>query len=93
MSDPATTANTKLIRPLNRWGMGTLSLLQIALLAISVMALNYLALNHYARTDLSRASDYTLSSSTTNYLAGEAIHSRAKPVSYTHLTLPTKRIV
>ena len=82
MSDPATTANTKLIRPLNRWGMGTLSLLQIALLAVSVMALNYLALNHYARTDLSRASDYTLSSSTTNYLAGEAIHSRAKPVKW-----------
>jgi hypothetical protein len=82
MSDPLPAPNPPPARPLNRWGMGTLSILQILLLAIIVLALNYLAVSHYARFDLSRAGDYSLSSATRNYLAGNALRSRESPVKW-----------
>ena len=69
-------------RPLNRWGMGTLSILQILLLGVIVIALNYLAVTHYTRLDLSRAGDYSLSSATKHYLKGQAIRGREKPVKW-----------
>ena len=69
-------------RPLNRWGLGSLSVLQSALLAVTVIALNYLSLHHYARIDLSRGADYTLSSATRRYLASDAIGGRDKPVEW-----------
>ncbi|RPJ33235.1 MAG: hypothetical protein EHM17_11005 [Verrucomicrobiaceae bacterium] len=69
-------------RPLNRWGMGSLSVLQIALLAACVIALNYLSLHHYARLDLSRSADYSLSSATGRYLKSKALRGREKPVKW-----------
>jgi len=80
--EPSAGPGKKPARPLNRWGMGTLSVLQTALLAIIVIALNYLAVHHFTRLDLSRASDYTLSSATKHYLGGEAVRSRAKPIKW-----------
>jgi hypothetical protein len=82
MSEPSSEPNEKPARPLNRWGMGSLSVLQTVLLAVTVLALNYLAISHYRRADLSRSEDYTLSPSTKRYLAGEALKDREKPVKW-----------
>ena len=68
MSDPSSEPQGKPARPLNRWGLGTLSVLQIVLLAIILVALNYLTAHHFTRVDLSREAAYTLSPSTKNYL-------------------------
>ncbi len=67
-------------RPLNRLGIGTLSVLQILLLATALIALNYLAAHHFHRLDLSRDNDYTLSSSTQRYLVSDALSKREKPI-------------
>ena len=82
MSEPSSVPNEKPARPLNRWGMGTLSVLQTVLLAVTLIALNYLALSHYTRVDMSRSADYTLASSTKRYLASDALKTRAKPVKW-----------
>ncbi len=82
MSEPSSEPNEKTARPLNRWGMGTLSVLQTALLAVIIIALNYLAFHHYNRLDLSRTADYSLSSATRHYLAGDALASREKPIKW-----------
>ena len=82
MSEPSSTPNAKPARPLNRWGLGSLSILQTVLLAIIVIAANYLAANHYTRADLSRGGDYTLSSATRNYLSSDALGGRAKQVKW-----------
>ncbi|MBC8127986.1 MAG: Gldg family protein [Gloeobacteraceae cyanobacterium ES-bin-144] len=74
---------TKLpVRPLNRWGIGTFAVLQIALLGVIVLALNYLSANHYERLDLSRESNYTLSPSTKRYLKSPAVSNREKPIKW-----------
>jgi hypothetical protein len=82
MSDPKSVPDNKPARPLNRWGMGTLSVLQTALLAVIVIAANYLAVNHYARLDLSRTVDYSLSPATTRYVKSDAVRGREKPVKW-----------
>ena len=82
MSEPVAEPIKTPARPLNRWGMGTLSALQIAFALLILIALNYLADHHYTRADLSRSADYTLSSATRHYLEGEALSSRDKPVKW-----------
>jgi hypothetical protein len=82
MSEPISESNEKPARPLNRWGMGTLSVLQIVLLAVIVIALNYLAVHHYFRSDLSRGGDYSLSPATKRYLSNKPLSDRAKPVKW-----------
>ncbi len=69
-------------RPMNRWGIGTLSVLQIVFLAVTLLALNYLASSHFTRADLSRQSDYTLSSSTQRYLKDKDLAARQKPIKW-----------
>ncbi|MGD7651675.1 MAG: DUF7088 domain-containing protein, partial [Verrucomicrobiales bacterium] len=81
MPDPDVTPK-KRSRPLNRWGTGTLSVLQVTLLAVVLIALNYLSFDNFWRVDLSRGADYTLSSATTRYLASDAIQSRETPVKW-----------
>jgi hypothetical protein len=82
MSEPSTEPKVKPARPLNRWGAGTLSVLQIVLLAITLIAVNYLAASHYKRIDYSREGNYTLSPSTTRYLKDKALTDRQKPVRW-----------
>lgn len=69
-------------RSLNRWGLGTLAVVQLALLAVCLIAANYLSTIYYARSDQSRGAHYTLSKSTTRYLASDALSARAKPVKW-----------
>jgi hypothetical protein len=67
----------------NRFGIGFLSVLQIVLVLIAVMFLNYLSSQNYYRADYSRSADYSLSSSSKNYLRGPEIKQRERPVKWT----------
>lgn len=80
MSDPESTPAAS--RPLNRWGIGMLSILQAFSVLVIVAAANYLVLHHYQRWDLSRSGDYSLSPATKRYLAGDALGKREKPVKW-----------
>ena len=82
MSDPSPEPKEKPARPLNRWGLGTLSVIQIVLLAVILIALNYLASHHYKRIDLSREAAYTLSPSTKSYLKSPALKDRKEPIKW-----------
>ncbi|GAA5125527.1 Gldg family protein [Luteolibacter yonseiensis] len=81
MSQDTSEPKAKPARPLNRWGQGTLSILQIVFLAVALIALNYLAAHHFVRSDLSREAAYTLSPTTKLYLEKE-ISPRAKPMKW-----------
>lgn len=67
----------------NRFGIGFLSVAQILLFFAAVVFANYLASGNHKRADLSRSADYTLSSSTENYLKGDALTTRTHPVKWT----------
>ncbi len=82
MPEETQAPDPKPARPLNRWSIGTLSVIQIVLLGIAVIALNYLAFHHYLRADLSRSEDYSLAPATRRYLASPAIREREKPVKW-----------
>ncbi len=66
----------------NRFGIGFLSVFQIILLLAIVVFANYLASQNHVRADCSRAADYTLSSSTGNFLKSEAVSGRTRPVKW-----------
>ena len=82
MSESASEPKGKPARPLNRWGLGTLSVLQIAFLAVILCAGNYLAEHHFRRFDLSREAAYTLSPSTKHYLKEDVRKERQKPIKW-----------
>ena len=82
MSDPSSPPKPKARRPLNRWGLGTLSVIQTALLAVFLLALNYLTASHFLRADLSREGNYTLSPATTRYLESAAVRERPSPMKW-----------
>ncbi len=82
MSESTFETQEKPTRPLNRIGIGVISVLQLVLLAVIVITANYLAAHHFLRADLSRDSDYSLSPSTKRYLADKAIASRERPVKW-----------
>jgi len=66
----------------NRFGLGFLSIAQIFLLLAAVIFANYLSSGNHVRADLSRSADYSLSSSTVNFLQGEAVAKRERPVKW-----------
>lgn len=82
MTEPSPPPKPKFRRPLNRWGLGTLSFLQTAFLAILLLAINYLAANHFLRADLSREGNYTLSPATTRYLKDPAVRDRPSSMKW-----------
>ena len=82
MSKKRSEPNAKPARPLNRLGIGALSVLQVLLLAAALIALNYLAAHNFRRIDLSRGNDYTLSPATRGYLESEALATREKPIKW-----------
>lgn len=69
-------------RRLNRWGIGTLSVLQVVLLAALLLAANFISMRHFHRSDLTRDGAYTLSPATLKYLA-EGMGERTRPVRWT----------
>ncbi len=82
MPDSSNEPPQKPTRLLNRWGLGSLSIVQIVLFFILLVALNYLAANHFKRVDLSREAAYTLSPSTQRYLSSKALTQREKPLKW-----------
>jgi len=82
MSNPSFDSKGKPARSLNRWGLGTLSLLQIFFLAVILIAVNYLAFHHFTRIDLSREATYTLSPATKSYLRSPAILDHKEPIKW-----------
>jgi hypothetical protein len=82
MSETSLKPTAPSARPLNRWGQGTLSVLQVVFLALILIALNYLATKYFKRLDLSREAAYTLSPSTRNYLKSPDLAKREKPVRW-----------
>ncbi|MEO7097894.1 MAG: Gldg family protein [Luteolibacter sp.] len=82
MSEDSSEPKAKPARALNRWGLGTLSVLQITFLAILLIALNYLSAHYFTRWDLSREAAYTLSPSTKHYLADKVVKDREKPMKW-----------
>jgi hypothetical protein len=82
MSETSSEPKGKPARPVNRWGIGTLSVIQLVLIAILLIALNYLASQYFSRVDLSRSSMYSLSPATKGYLKDEALKSRSTPVKW-----------
>jgi hypothetical protein len=69
----------------NRFGLGFLSVFQILLFLAAVIFANYLSSQNHTRADLSRTADYSLSSSTENFLESEALTARETPVKWTML--------
>lgn len=87
MSDPApeqepSAPPEKPARPLNRWGIGSLSVIQTVLLAALLLAANYLAIHYFHRWDLSRNADYSLSPATLRYLHDGVPAATEKPVRW-----------
>lgn len=67
---------------INRLGIGTLAVVQIAFALISVILLNYLSCTNHKRLDLSQNADFSLSSTTTQFLTGENISKRPTPIKF-----------
>jgi len=78
MSDPKPVETKP--RALNRWNIGTLSIVQILALVVTVIAANYLGSYYYAKKDLSRGENYSLSHWTSGLLKSEPLQSRKTPV-------------
>ena len=67
-------------KPIQRFGTGALSLLQVICFSLLFLAVNYLGSQHYATKDLSEEAAYTLSPATRRYLESPAIQDRADPI-------------
>lgn len=72
----------KPVKPMRRFRIGGLSLIQIVCAAVLYLAVNYLASQHWTRIDLSGDAAYTLSSATRNLLESPAIQERREPVKF-----------
>lgn len=79
LSQPRSESPSRPPRPISRWGVGTLTVLQIIFATITLLGVNFLAGSRPQRQDLSEQRDYTLSSLTRNYL-DSAVTPREHPV-------------
>ena len=80
MSKEPESPPEKLMKPIQRFGTGALSGLQVICFALLFLAANYLGSQHYVTKDLSAEAAYTLSSATRRYLESPAIQDREDPV-------------
>lgn len=78
MSEPST--NETKAKSMNRWSIGTLSVLQIISLAVIVLLANFLGNHYHVKYDLSRGESYSLSRWTMGLLKSEPLQSRKTPV-------------
>lgn len=67
-------------RSINRWSVGTLSLLQMGFMLVIFVAVNYLGAVRYQRSDLSRSKDFTLSNVSRRLLESDQLQRREEPV-------------
>lgn len=71
---------TKPARPIGRFRIGLLSLIQVLAVLVIFVTLNFISSRHYRRQDLSVGLTYTLSEATQRYLASEAVAGREDPI-------------
>ena len=67
-------------RPIRRFSIGLLTLLQIVFVILIFLGINFLSSQHYRPYDLSQDLGFTLAPSTTRYLQSPAVQSREVPV-------------
>ncbi|BCU75420.1 Gldg family protein [Luteolibacter sp. LG18] len=82
MSEPTSDATIPSAKPVSRWRVGSLSLVQITLIALLLIALNYLSSQYYQVKDVSRGSNFTLSPATVRYLHSDAVRKRKDPIRW-----------
>ncbi|MFC4991022.1 DUF7088 domain-containing protein [Rubritalea tangerina] len=75
-----TSAESSSVKKINRFGLGTLAIFQLALAFISVVLLNFLSCTNHQRFDLTRHADYTLAETTTQFLASPEVQQRQLPI-------------
>jgi hypothetical protein len=68
------------IKKINRFGLGSLALFQLALAVICVVLLNFLSCTNHKRFDLTRHADFTLAETTTQFLASPEVRQRQLPI-------------
>jgi ABC-type uncharacterized transport system involved in gliding motility auxiliary subunit len=73
------TPKTK-AKAINRFGLGTLAIIQLALALLSVVLLNFLSCTNHQRIDLTRHEDFTLSQTTKQYLKSPEVRVRHMPI-------------
>lgn len=80
MSDSTQDPTPAPARPVSRWRVGSLSVVQIALIVALLIAVNYLASLYYQTKDASRIGDYSLSERSLNYLRSDAVRKHKDPI-------------
>jgi hypothetical protein len=80
MSKESESPPEKPAKPIQRFGTGALSLLQVLCFTLLFLAVNYLGSQHYVPKDLSAEAAYTLSPATRRYLESPVIRERPEPV-------------
>ncbi|MCU0796379.1 MAG: GldG family protein [Akkermansiaceae bacterium] len=78
MSEETPTPNHA--RPIRRFSIGLLSLLQIIFILLIFLGVNFLSSQHHRPYDLSEDLGFTLAPSTARYLQSSAVQSREVPV-------------
>ena len=73
-------AQQKPAKAINRFGLGSLALFQLALAFTSVVLLNFLSCSNHERFDLTRHEVYTFSQTTKQYLASPEVRQRQLPI-------------
>jgi hypothetical protein len=68
-------------KPIRRFGVGLMTVIQTACVAVLLVAVNYLTNEHRTTKDLSGDAAFTLSSSTVQYLTSSAVQDRKDPVT------------
>ncbi|MFT5882374.1 MAG: hypothetical protein ACI9FG_000877 [Crocinitomicaceae bacterium] len=74
------SVNSDPVKKINRFGLGSLALFQLALAVVCVISLNFLSCTNHKRFDLTRHADFTLSQTSTQYLENPEIRKRQLPI-------------
>lgn len=82
MSGQSDATTSKPPRPVNRWGVGFMTIIQVVCFALILIAANYLSFGHFAKHDWSEDEDYTLAPSTARYLTSDAVQKRKDPIKW-----------
>ncbi|MEP4079180.1 DUF7088 domain-containing protein [Haloferula sp.] len=77
------TESNSTARPVKRFRIGFLSMLQIMLVVVIFLAVNFLSSQLYRPFDLSQDLDFTLSPSTSRYLSSEVVSEREDRIEMT----------
>jgi len=81
----------KAVTKINRFGIGTMILLQLILAFICVCLLNYLTARKHLRQDLTQGNQYTLSDYSTDFLKGKLLQGHKDTIKIFVIAKPNPR--